>query len=670
MGKIASIGYVCLLAVIFVMRLFYAHDPYYIHALLLALCLGYCWWKHPLRFTSVDVCLLGFWGCLGLLPSTNCLGTINSFFGFTAGLLFYFLVRTLNDKGKAYLLSVLAVCIAAVSLLALSQFAIFSRRVHEAGFASLYDFRALYQPLGVTINNWNALQWLFGGILLVAYRNSTSKWIRKLTVLTGGMVVCLSWLSFSRGMYLSGVLFVAGWIIIEGKRLFERKKIAIVVFYGILIAGMIAVYPKETLRVFQGNETLSQRRSTESRIKELDLVKRVLKEYPSGVGFGNYTLAKDYFLHGDERVETYTSYAMNIFFKVAVEGGYAGLFFFVLLLGAIVASLIRRRDKTAWLLFLFLFAFFVKEQTFATLLDSHITLLSVFVLLAFMQEHEDSMQGNKYIRWAAAAPALVWIGLFLVMQWTEHREQSVPKLIYKALKLRETNSQEAMALFGQARQQSPLDIQIPFYECETCSPTETLSEKESLLKRWIDDYPDKFQFQWSLYNLYRQTGDTERAKKIWLEAILQNPRLLETSYWQKLQVEEPAWSECVKAELLESIQKKPDDVIRLAKYGSVALQTGETELAEQYLDEANRLLPNLSRVWYNLAILMEQKGMPEKADEYRRKGNFIEQGVFVLQKDEESPVPAKEIDQFLDCSYPFLFSIWYRSDLLITDSIR
>ena len=130
-----------------------------------------------------------------------------------------------------------------------------------------------------------------------------------------------------------------------------------------------------------------------------------------------------------------------------------------------------------------------------------------------------------------------------------------------------------------------------------------------------------------------------------------------------LQEKEFDFADSVKTELKEKIQNKPDDVIRLAKYGSVALQLEQTGLAEDYLREANRLLPNLSRVWFNLALLLEKQGKWEEADLYRKKGRLIELGV--LSKDEAYiPVPVKNIKHFLYKTYPLLFGVWYRSELL------
>ena len=65
----------------------------------------------------------------------------------------------------------------------------------------------------------------------------------------------------------------------------------------------------------------------------------------------------------------------------------------------------------------------------------------------------------------------------------------------------------------------------------------------------------------------------------------------------------------------------------------------------------------------HLITYFQQNGCGEEAELYRRKGRLIERGV--LSKDETYvPASVKEVGNFLYRSYPLLFNIWYRSQLL------
>lgn len=92
------------------------------------------------------------------------------------------------------------------------------------GFSSLYDFRFLYKPLGVPNNEWSSLQWLFGGIITAVYIYSENKIIKGIALLSGAIILCLALVSFSRGIYLAGIVFIILLIVLEHRKLFERKR--------------------------------------------------------------------------------------------------------------------------------------------------------------------------------------------------------------------------------------------------------------------------------------------------------------------------------------------------------------------------------------------------------------------------------------------------------------
>lgn len=391
MEKIINKIACCLLVFMFLMRFFYVQDPYFICTFLLVICLTVCLTRQMIKLTIIDLCLLLLWAYIGMGPTVNFAGSAYSFITLTSNILYYFLLRyiiTYDKKGEQSLLSSFTVCIAVLSALAFYSFYLFCVSVHEMGFSSLYDFRFLYKPLGVPNNEWSSLQWLFGGIITAVYIYSENKIIKGIALLSGAIILCLALVSFSRGIYLAGIVFIILLIVLEHRKLFERKKIIIGGGYCLLVIVVACLYSTEIKKTLHGNETVSQQRSTKSRINTFQLTTDVLKEYPFGVGLNNYTLAKDYYLHGEKRVDSYTSYAANSFLKIGIEGGYAGLIFYILFLLSIVYYLVKAKKRNLWLLFLFLFAFFLREQTFSTFFDSSSVRLSALILIAFLQKEE------------------------------------------------------------------------------------------------------------------------------------------------------------------------------------------------------------------------------------------------------------------------------------------
>lgn len=209
MGKGLSICISILWVVTYLMQFFHVPDPELLFALPLAVCLAVCLWKCPIRVTIIDIALLLLWGYGLCSPSVNRAASLMGATDMAVSLSAYFLARCLfvqRQAGGKRLCQVLTVCVAVFSLLALYQFAVFDDRIHEVGFASLYDFRFLYRPLGVPSNEWNALQWLWGGLIMLAYLQTTDKRIRLVCLLAGLMVWATILLSFSRGGYMAVVI--------------------------------------------------------------------------------------------------------------------------------------------------------------------------------------------------------------------------------------------------------------------------------------------------------------------------------------------------------------------------------------------------------------------------------------------------------------------------------
>ena len=659
MGKGLNRCIIALLVVTYLMRFFHVPDPAMLFALPLAVCLTVCLWKCPLRLTHIDFVLLLLLGYGLFSPSVNCTSSLISATDMAVNLLSYFLARYLflqKCKETNWLCVALTMCIAALSLLALYQFAVFDRHIHEVGFASLYDFRYLYRPLGVPSNEWNALQWLWGGIVTLAYLQATDIRIKRLCLLSWLMVWATILLSFSRGGYIAVslccILFFIYWCIKYKFELSEYKKLLLSKWFIVACFAALTIvigwqYRAEVRQTFRMNETVSQQRSVAGRLEALSFAKEVVKHHSWGVGKGNYAIAYDFYKHGETRSDGFTSYAGNIVAKTMVEGGYIGLILYALLVLSVGILFVyaKRQRRNYWVIFPFFFGFLVKEATFPTFYDSDIIQLSVFVLLAYAQQDCGVVEKKKNWKVAASTPMFLWMGLF-IGRHSHTSTDSTPTLIQE---YQEGHSIEALC---KALQKSPMDIQLHYYKAIEKGDTIKLAELSA-------DYPDRIQFRWTLYEWYRESGQIDKAVDELTRCILRYPRLLETDYWQELLLNDCKIASDVQRQLNTAIQMMPEDVMQLAKNGSVALQLGNMRLAEKYLMKAKQMLPNLSRVWGNLATLEANKGYTERADLYRKRMELLEQGIFV--KDNHVANESRDINTMLEQKYRFLFIMWYKT---------
>lgn len=652
---------ICFFCVItYLMHFFHVPDPELLFVMPLAICLTVCLWKHPMRLTLIDIALLLLWGYGLCSPSVNSTSSLISATNMAVNLMLYFLARCLflhRQEGVRWLCGTLTICIALLSLLALYQFAIFDSRMHEAGFDSLYDFRYLYRPLGVPSNEWNGLQWLWGCVVTVTYLQTTDRRIKGLCLLSGLMIWATILLSFSRGGYIAvlvcGILFVVYWFIKDKsvqiaseKSLSQRWLIGICFVAVTLFLGW--QYRTEIIQTFHMNETVSQQRSAAGRLEALDFAKEILNDHPWGVGAGNYAIASDFYRNGEARSDGFTSYAGNIVAKTLVEGGYVGIIVYVLVVISVSMRFIltKNRKSNYWAIFPFLLGFLIKEITFPTFHGSNIIQQSIFILLAYIQQDGGEVENSKGWRIIAFTPIFVWIGLF----WGRHRNNNTDGTPSLILKYQDCHSVEAL---DKALQKSPMDIQLHYYKAIENGDTIKLIALST-------DYPDRIQFRWTLYEWYRKSGQIDKAVDELMKCILRYPRLLETDYWQELWLKDNKIAGDVQRQLNIAIQVAPEDVIQLAKNGSIALQLGNMHLAEKYLMQAKKMLPNLSRVWGNLATIEAYKGNVGKTKLYRKRMNLLEQGIFI--KDDYALNENRDIKMILEQKYQFLFMMWYKTN--------
>ncbi len=650
MGKGLSVCIGFLLVVSYLMRFFHVPDPELLFALPLAVCLAVCLWKRPIRITLIDIALLLLWVYGLCSPSVNRAGTLMSATGMANSLFAYFLMRCLFSQcreGSRNIAMALSACIAVLSLFALCQFFIYTKCVYNVGFDSLYDFRFLYRPLGVPSNEWNALQWLWGGMLAVAYLQTNDKRLKGLCLVAAMAVWCIILLSFSRGGYIAALICIILCGLVCYRRLSTFRTWVIGGCFALLSLFLCWQFKTEMAQVVRMNETVSQKRSTATRLEAMDFAKETVGKHAWGVGKGNYSLAHDFYIRGEQRSDSFTSYAGNMAAKILVEGGYAGIVIFLLMLFSVIAHIIYAKKREYWFLSIFLIGFFIKEITFPTFYDSGITQMSAFFILAYIQKENAGKDYSRIQKFTALIPLFVWTGLFIGRKAHESKGCT-------AALIREYIGNHSKASLEKAIKQSPMDIQLHYYKA--------VEERDTIkLKELSHDYPNKILYRWTLYEWYRESGDINNATEELAFCILNHPRLLATDYWQKLWQDDFRIAQSVENKLRSAIQAKPEDAIQLAKYGSVALSLGDRQLAEQYLTTANRQLPNLSRVWGNLAIIEADKGNTDMAELYNRRMNLLEQGIFAQKVHSENN--KQDIKKILNQDYRFLFFVWYNTSL-------
>ena len=520
MEKTISISGCVLILTVYIARLFYMADPFHIFPLLTAVWLGVCWWHRPLRPTPIDICLVALWAYGMLAPTVNPIGSMAATSRLTASVLIYFTARTifaLYGAAGRRMLAVLTAGIVMMTAAALFQFGMFADKVYAVDFESLYEFRFLYTPFGQPVNVWNALMWLWGGIAVATYAECRSRRVRLMALVAGCMVWTMIVLSFSRGGYIAAAICLPAMLVLLLRTTTKRHAVIIMSCYALLTAGLYLKYKSDIDTAISMNSTTSQQRSTSGRISTIKQARDIVKENPWGTGAGTYTLAKDYYMHGNGRSDSHTSYAPNIFTQVSVEGGWPGMVIYITFIVCIMIWTVRSGRHNMWAVFIPMAGYFVKEQTFPTFFVSDITRISALILLAYIQKDSGQAKPGPTARIAAGIPAVAWAGI-----------------IYAGMACKSNGCQEIS--------KSRMDSRTIFDRA-------VQSDDMPALQRLASDYPDILVYRWTIYERYRKDGQPEKAAHELAAAVLRHPRILETDYWNKLKQDDDEFSRKVSREV-------------------------------------------------------------------------------------------------------------------------
>lgn len=623
--------------------MFYICDTLNVLPLTAALWIGVSMWRRAIRLTAIDLCLIGIWlyGIAG--PTINPTGSTMATTSLTGALMIYFTARhvfAFHKTAGRRMLAVLTVGIAMMTGAALYQFFIFTGMVDDAGFKSLYEVRFLFTPLGKPVNVWNSLMWLWGGIAIATFKEWYNMTVKIVSLIAGFMVWTGIVLSFSRGGYIAvgvciaTVLLAGLYAMASGKLCMEKSRWINRLFFSIgLVLTTIAIYDayhneiKQTLKM---NHTVSQQWSTNGRLEAIKLTTDIMKEYPLGTGAGNYTLAKDFYMRGNCRSDSYTSYAPNIFAQVAVEGGLPGLIIYVLLLCSIVVWTVRTGKRRTLAIALPLIGFFIKEQTFPTFLTSGITQTTALLLLAYIQQDCGQAASNRKSRFMAFVPAVVCI---------------VTTICGIALKSKEP-------------ERSRLDSRMHYEKAMQKGDTVTM-------RRMADDYPDIARYRWELFEAHRRNGWDKEAVRELTAAVLRHPRILETDKWKEMKRTEPELCNEVKEKAIHTIiYSLTEDAMTNARFGRAAMLLGDREVAGLHLERAVRSMPQLSRTWAYLSVDHDIWTDEDMARQYFRRYCVLEYGVFADISKCKMPEEQHDIEKVLDADYYTKCMEWYGTPMI------
>lgn len=536
-----------------------------------------------------------------------------------------------------------------LSVASIIFFILFEIRIHYGGFGELYNFKNLYKPLGLLVNNWSSFLLLFIGVssMSLYYSINNKTWKRIMTI---GLIILVFNLliGFSRGTYLSFFVFLCLIVVFLVKNKASFKQHIKKILYGIIVLFILSLpYRGGVINTLRGIQTTSQQRSIEGRISLGEVSIEIFKQYPLvGVGSGNYSLAANEFKYEDDN-NAFTRIASSSVFQLFVEKGLLGvllwLFFVTELLYLFFKA--KNKDLLSWIIYATLCAVIVREITFSSFFEQPIMPLWTFILVAILinrhsSEIKEIIINSRYLKIGIAFFCFSCLIItyfsykdfmnrvnnekFLnaydiknftqAEQYIENTDYSTPYLINRALlawkryeiSCNKNDLHAAKGYIISALKKNERDVLLYHNLAMILKAEGKIDSAKNILTELTRKYPNNSLYHISLGKLLYDSGDRNGSVMHFQKAIEVSPSILSSRFWKELAQSDPSAAEEIIKKLRSELLTIPDNPIALAKQGKILLSLSDTVKAKKYLEESVRQLPNLSLPWKNLGMIYLQ----------------------------------------------------------------
>jgi len=603
---------------------------------------------------------------LGLLSVEIVSGLINNqgmyaktdLFGLFYNTLVYFILRIFLRKDKQEILftNILAGFVLLLAVLTISSFYFFKFSIEYDGFTDLANFKNIYTPLGLLLNDWATIVLLSSLFVLLTLTRSryNSPWFWVLIAGLGSVLLNIVF-SFSRGAYLSVSL---GLLVYFGLGILLRVvkfKLWLLSFAGLVLLITLTALPvkKEFITTMGLSGTTSQVRSTSGRIELWKAAYEIIcKEPLAGVGNAQFSLRANPYLANREDA-MFTGRATNSYLQLLVEQGIIGFIpwaVFIWMLLIILFGFLRKRHAKslpALISFAVFIAVLFRELSFSTFFEKYQMQLLFFVLVAFIVNWDKA--GNKgYSLPRFALPVFLSI-IYLVLAGFQVPYKIAAKKNDTFLeKYQEGNYSGALEAINKAISFDPLnpllnankglllntiqakDTTTKGSKCESLAyyrMTVSYSPYDPYLHHnlaWLyfnDGKPDSadihfckacelsantalFHVSKGLFQEKTRTADfglTEFKK-----AIRLSPDILDSEFAKDLEAKNQELFRNMLNDLTKRLLlkiKADDSPIIISRLAKIFLNIGDTVRAMQLFEQASTHLPNLDRPWYYRGIV-------------------------------------------------------------------
>ncbi len=274
------------------------------------------------------------------------------------------------------------------------QFIIFSFSLRANGFEEIYDYKIMFGPFGMAVNDWSATMFMFFiPSLALMINNWNNKSLRMSLLINSAAIMTAILITFSRGVYICIFSFLLSIpLLLRTLKVQWGGILEITWLLFILLIPFFILLHRPFIKTVRMLQTTSQVRSAEGRMELIQNGLAMVKNYPlNGIGTGNFAM---YYPENNEKRSGDDTIILtrlsNTFLQILIDKGFVGFAIYAYIFVVFFRALCTQWRKAAsfsekacaGFYLLGTGAIFIKEMTFASLLSSDSFILLTVIWLA------------------------------------------------------------------------------------------------------------------------------------------------------------------------------------------------------------------------------------------------------------------------------------------------
>ncbi len=293
----------------------------------------------------------------------------------------------------------------------------------------LTNFKNLFNPFGMAANEWYSYLLLSLPVNIILHlKNTDNKILQIGTKIQSALIIIALILSFSRGIYLSLIIFtisITSLLMVNYSKIDKKRILKTSLFFIISCVVPLILFYKSIETTLAFNKTVSQSRSTQGRLDKWNSIDTLIEnDWIWGVGTGNYSLIVNKIPVVNESA-IFSSRLDNVFLTILVENGIIGLLtfsIFLLILFVILFMSLKKHsldgEKYTQISILIcgLLAFIVRELTFSSLHNTLVisTLVIIVSIIISSYETKKIILTNNFILKSSLSITMVTLVSFVI----------------------------------------------------------------------------------------------------------------------------------------------------------------------------------------------------------------------------------------------------------------